>query len=68
MGTLLTICPVTGHNVETGIETDRRTFANSSQFSGRVICSACGQEHAISHENAWVCDTIAGVAQYYPDP
>ena len=68
MGALLTICPLTGRNVETGIETDKRTLAGTSRFAGRFTCRRCGREHVISRDDVWVCDTIAGVPQFYPEP
>jgi len=66
LGTLMTICPVTGRNIETGIETDKRTLKSALDFSGSVTCPVCGREHVISNDNAWVCETIGGQPEYFP--
>ncbi len=65
---LMTICPVTGCNIETGIETDKRTFTSAPKFAGITACPICKGEHAISNGNAWVCETIGGWPYYYPEP
>lgn len=67
LGTLMTICPVTGRNIETGIETDKRTLTTSAEFSGLVTCPECGREHVISNGNSWVCETIGGQPEYFPE-
>jgi hypothetical protein len=67
MGMLMTICPVTGRNIETGIETDKRTMAGAGAFSARIACSQCGGEHAISNQDAWVCETIGGRQEFSPE-
>jgi hypothetical protein len=67
VGTLMTTCPVTGRDVEVGVETDKRTLAVVSEFSTRIICSGCGEEHTIARQDTWVCETIGGHREYSPE-
>lgn len=67
LGTLMTICPITGRNIEMGIETDKRTLAGSGKFSARVACPVCKQEHPVLERDTWVCETIGGKPEFYPE-
>jgi hypothetical protein len=50
-----------------GIDTDKLTLARSGKFSGRAACPVCGQEHPVSESNTWVCETIGGKPEFYPE-
>jgi hypothetical protein len=67
MGVLMTICPVTGRNIETGIETDKRTLAGAGVFSAVIVCPDCGQEHVVSNQDTWVVETIGGLPELSPE-
>ena len=56
MGMIVTVCPVTGNRIPTGIETDRDTFARISSMTSRVWCPHCKGEHEWSTENAFLSD------------
>jgi len=58
IGVVMTRCPVTGQEIETGIETDRGSFASLPFFIAKVLCPACGAEHAWSHKDAWLCEAL----------
>lgn len=66
MGVLLTICPVTAGEIETGIETDKSTLARAGNFVGRVRCPLCRGEHVLSKANVWVCERIGGTESLSP--
>jgi predicted RNA-binding Zn-ribbon protein involved in translation (DUF1610 family) len=67
MGTVMTTCPITGRDVEIGVDTDKRTLAAVERFFTLFACPSCGEEHALSHRNAWVCETIGGHSEYFPE-
>ena len=54
MGTVFTICPVTGHSIATGVETDQVTFALTPDFNGQVYCHHCQRDHQWSNGKSWV--------------
>jgi hypothetical protein len=56
VGAIITVCPVTGEDIPTGIETDRKTFAMIGQIVGRVWCPQCNAEHEWSVGNARLRD------------
>jgi len=66
MGMLMTICPTTGREIETGVETDKLTMARVNNFVGRVRCPACFSEYSVSKAQCWVCETIAGADTLSP--
>lgn len=45
IGMLVFRCPVTHWNIESGVETDRRTFLRIRRLSVPVRCSACQGLH-----------------------
>jgi hypothetical protein len=59
IGVLMTRCPSTGQEIETGIETDRGSFASLPFFVAIVCCPACGGEHEWSNKDAWLCEALA---------
>lgn len=52
MATIYTICPNTGREISTGIETDAETFATFPEVISRVVCPDCGQTHNWTRHNA----------------
>jgi hypothetical protein len=62
VGVIMTTCPSTGREFETGIETDRRTFELTPAFVARSHCPLCGMDHVWSRKDAWLCETME-----YPD-
>ena len=48
MNTISIFCPVTGHNVDTGVETDWSTFFQLRPFRMRVRCPQCGSRHEVA--------------------
>lgn len=47
MNAISIFCPVTGHNVDTGVETDWSTFFQLRPMRMRVRCPQCGGRHEI---------------------
>jgi hypothetical protein len=45
---LMIECSRTGRLVETGIETDRRSFQGLADFQARTFCPHCNQHHVWS--------------------
>jgi hypothetical protein len=45
MGLITILCPRTGQQVPTGLETDPATFDAIEEVRARVTCWACGGEH-----------------------
>ena len=58
IGVVMTRCPTTGQEIETGIETDRRSFATLPFFIAVVSCPGCGSEHEFSNKDAWLCEAL----------
>ena len=56
MGMVLTICPVTGQELDTGIETDKQSFARTPDFVARVYCCFCACEHEWSKHQGWISE------------
>ena len=56
MGSVMVRCPTTGHDIPTGIVTDRKSFAATPVFFARVRCPICRAEHEWFAREAWVCD------------
>jgi hypothetical protein len=66
MGTLMATCPITGKDIELGIETDKRSLAAVNCFCVVFHCTSCGDEHVITRRDAWVCETFGGSQEYSP--
>jgi hypothetical protein len=49
-------CPDTGHDISTGIVTDRAAFNATPVFFARVYCPVCRAEHEWFAKEAWVHD------------
>jgi hypothetical protein len=56
MGSVMVRCPATGHDIPTGIVTDRKSFEATPVFFGRVRCPMCRIEHEWFAKDAWVCE------------
>ncbi|HYS93762.1 MAG TPA: hypothetical protein VEL48_10040 [Candidatus Acidoferrales bacterium] len=59
VGVLMTRCPLTGRQIETGIETDRKTFNALPSFVSTVQCPVCDARHQWSLKDAWLCESLA---------
>jgi hypothetical protein len=58
MGSVMVRCPATGHDIPTGIVTDRKSFAATPVFFARVRCPICRTEHEWFAKEAWVATPI----------
>jgi hypothetical protein len=56
MGVVMVKCPETGHDIPTGIVTDRKSFDATPVFFARVYCAICRTEHEWFAKEAWVCE------------
>ena len=56
MGVVMVRCPRTGHDIETGLVSDRERFRATPVFFARVYCPICRTEHEWFAQEAWVCD------------
>ena len=56
MGVVMVKCPETGHDIPTGIVTDRKSFGASPVFFARVYCAICRTKHEWFAKEAWVCE------------
>jgi hypothetical protein len=56
MGVVMVKCPETGHDIPTGIVTDRKSFDATPVFFARVYCAICRTEHEWFAKAAWVCE------------
>jgi hypothetical protein len=54
MGTLVFVCPTTGHEVSSGIEIERSSFRSLPRTSTAISCPHCGTNHALSAIWAWL--------------
>jgi hypothetical protein len=59
MGPVMVRCPETGHEIATGIVTDRKSFEATPVFFARVYCPICRIEHEWFAKEAWVCEADA---------
>ena len=49
---LVIVCPKTDQEVPTGIVTDIQTFAELPKGQSKLVCSACGEVHTWSANDA----------------
>jgi hypothetical protein len=54
VGVVMIICPKTGNEISTGMETDRSTFSYTPVFFGRTYCPVCRTHHEWFAKDAWV--------------
>ena len=45
MGTLVFVCPTTGHEVSTGVEVDRSSFKSLPRTKTAIFCPRCRKNH-----------------------
>ena len=48
MGTLVFVCPTTGHQVSTGVEVDRSSFKSLPRTKTAIFCPRCRTNHLLS--------------------
>jgi hypothetical protein len=65
MGTVMATCPITGRDVEIGVDTDKRSLAAAQRFFALLLCPSCADEHALSYRDG-VCETIGRRSEYSP--
>jgi hypothetical protein len=58
MGTLVFVCPSTGHEVSTGVEVDRSNFKKLSRTKTAIFCPRCHRNHKLSVIWAWLVDKV----------
>jgi hypothetical protein len=54
MGTLVFVCPTTGHQVSTGIELDRSSYKSLPRTKTSIFCPRCRKNHLLSRIWAWL--------------
>ena len=54
MGLLMIRCPVTGHEISTGMKANRFSFSQSPVFFGRTFCPICQKNHEWFAKDAWI--------------
>jgi hypothetical protein len=54
MGTLVFVCPTTGHTVSTGVEVDRSSFKSLPRTKTTIFCTRCHKNHFLSGIWAWL--------------
>lgn len=54
MAAIIILCPVTGREVDAGIEMDSDTLRRIPDFVSRLRCPHCGRTHAWSRADARV--------------
>ena len=58
MGTLVFVCPTTGHQVSTGVEVDRSSFKSLPRTKTAIFCPRCRKNHKLSLIWAWLVDEV----------
>ena len=62
MGTLVYVCPITGHQVSTGVEVDRSSFKSLPRTKTAIFCPRCHKNHLLSR--IWAhCVCAAAIVQ-----
>ena len=68
MGTLIFVCPTTGHQVSTGVELDRTSFKSLPRTQTAIFCPRCHEKHLLSRIWAWLDSNVAdGSVSYTPN-
>ena len=68
MAAVMIRCPETGHEIPTGIVTDRESFEATPVFFARVLCPICRTEHDWFAKEAWLCEPAARVGKTVTRP
>jgi hypothetical protein len=58
MGTLIFVCPTTGHQVSTGVEVDRSSFKSLPRTKTSIFCPRCRKNHLLSRIWAWLDSNV----------
>ena len=58
MGTLVFVCPTTGHEVSTGVEVDRSNYKRLGRTKTAVFCPRCRKNHILAAIWAWLVDEV----------
>ena len=56
MGTLVFVCPTTGHEVSTGVEVDRSSYKRLPRTKTAVFCPRCRENHILAAIWAWLVE------------
>jgi hypothetical protein len=54
MGTLVLVCPTTGHQVSTGVEVDRSSFKSLPRTRIAILCPRCCKNQLLSRLWTWL--------------
>jgi hypothetical protein len=58
MGTLVFVCPTTGHQVSTGVEVDRSSFKGLPRTKTSIFCPRCRKSHLLSRIWLWLDSNV----------
>ena len=58
MGTLVFVCPTTGHEVSTGVEVDRSSYKRLPRTRTAVFCPRCRKNHILAAIWARLVDDV----------
>ena len=58
MGTLVFVCPTTGHQVSTGVDVDRSSFKSLPRTRTAIFCPRCRKHHLLSRIWAWLDSNV----------
>ena len=61
MGTLVFVCPTTGHEASTGVEVDRSNYERLSRTKTAIFCPHCRKNHMLSVIWAWLVSEVREV-------
>jgi hypothetical protein len=64
VGLVVIRCPQTGRAIPTGIEADRRAFAQAPVFFSRTFCPLCRTHHEWFAKEAWVREEPRSMARF----
>ena len=68
MGTLVFVCPTTGHEVSTGVEVDRSDYKRLSRTKTAIFCPRCRKNHMLSVVWAWLVSEVPAVPDESKSP
>ena len=54
MGTLVYVCPTTGHQISTGVEVDRSSYKRLPRTKTAIFCPRSHKNHLLSRIWAWL--------------
>ena len=61
MGTLVFVCPTTGHEVSTGVEVDRSNYKRLLRTKTAIFFPRCRKNHLLSGIWAWLVSEVPEV-------